>query len=161
VLRTAALRDLEWVHDALDGQPASADLAVALLATGWIAVTCPAVLCRTVGCMSPGRIALAAAARRRVQLVLAAQLPEQVARDAPLVLRLLHQGNALDIAAPRPAGRGPLAPDMLLRLPRAEQLALARRALRSPRYTAGWLVWHGRRALGSVLSRLSATGGRQ
>jgi hypothetical protein len=126
-----------------------------------MAVTYPAVLGRCVDGVPTGRKALAAAVRRRFHLALETRFPRQVARDAPLLLRLLQSGTALDAATPNPAGRGPLAPDMILRLPRSEQLALARRALRSPLYTTGWLFWHGRRALGSVLARLSASGGRR
>jgi hypothetical protein len=158
--RTSALQDLEWVHDAVDGLPAIPDLALGILAADWLAVTYPAVLCRSVDDVAPARIALAAAARRRFRLALQARAPGQVERDAPLLLQLLQAGTALDTSAPRPIGRGALAPDTLFRLPRAEQLALAGRALRSPRYTTGWLFWHGRRALESMLARLSASGDR-
>jgi glycogen(starch) synthase len=158
--RTSALLDLEWVHDAVDGLPAVPDLALGILAADWLAVTYPAVLCRSVDHAAPARIALAAAARRRFRLALQARAPGQVERDAPLLLQLLQAGTALDTSAPRPIGRGALAPDTLFRLPHAEQLALVRRALRSPRYTTGWLLWHGRRALESMLSRLSASGDR-
>lgn len=164
VIRTEALREVGLFRaDMLPGYD-DWDLAVAVMAAGWVAVTFPAVLAaRAAGAGArpharrPGHV--------RMRRALLARFPDLVARDAATLVMLAEARASSVVAGPaavRRAARstryGP-SPRELLGRPAAEQIAALRRAVRRPRATTRWMAWYAWRAVAIAGARLFARRG--
>lgn len=143
LLRRAALDE---VIDGGVSVPVGEALVLAILASGWSAVTTPSVLAT-----SGERPAVAALERQAdhetVRERAEKRSPIRRAADGPLLAEIaaVEQRESSEADRPRQVGRGALGPAVILRLSRQEQLGLVMRALRHPGYAARWLSWHARR----------------
>ncbi|MEZ4586204.1 MAG: glycosyltransferase family 4 protein [Gemmatimonadales bacterium] len=177
VYRVDALREIGPPPSGLEGEFANWQLANAVLARGWVAITYPEILARHhLGPQAWTRQLARVGHARMYELLLAAhqgaahqELDGAEARDLAVLLE-----TTLRWPANRSAARAepthlastavspqfdPVRPGAVLRWPIRHQLALLRRALGNPGYAARWLVWHGGRATRRALDRLLRSGG--
>jgi hypothetical protein len=143
VLRLSALRTSGWASEALEGEVVVGDLALAIVAGGWDAVTCPAYLSWRAHQSAAGTIARRAAASARRRRCWADAGWPGLSRDSrEALLRVAGSGGTVHPSSVR----GAWTPGAALRQPLDVQLRLIGRAIRNPSYAAAWLVWHVRRA---------------
>ncbi len=130
--RVDAVRDAMWVRDAAGGNLSVANVAAAVLADGWRAVTYPALLSWHTG--SNKREAVGAGVREALLSRVPASRRSVAAslRESDLVWHPGASGRST---------RGSYTPHIVLRQPVRRQVELIARALRNPRYAAGWIRW--------------------
>jgi hypothetical protein len=130
-IRAEAVGDVGGFREGLGAGFEDWDMANAVMAAGWKAVTYPASLL-DLRSREPGRLHAGTPAWRE----LAGRFPELVARDALELLALLAESRASWRARPET-----LTPLGFLRRPLREQLGLLAQAARDPRRAARWLAW--------------------
>jgi hypothetical protein len=155
VVRATALREVRAFDDQLgpDASTSPTELALAVLADGWRAVTYPALLSwrtRPLGAETEARTPIPANRFRGAVLERWAAAPSS---DLAALQAFLQSGAARG-SEPPPSVRGAYTPKTILGQPLEAQMRLVGRAVRNPRYAAGWIGWHARRAWREALRRL-------
>jgi glycosyltransferase involved in cell wall biosynthesis len=143
--RLDALRRTTWIRERTNHMPGVADLAAAVLADGWRAVTYPGVLSWRER-LDP-REALNAAVRE----ALLARVPADGRGD---LASLRESDLSWTPGVSGRSARGSFSRHTILRQPARTQASLIGRAIRNPRYAAGWIGWQARRAWSRALQRL-------
>jgi hypothetical protein len=142
---------------------ASWDLANAIMASGWVAVSAPAILGRT---SSGGarRASPSVPGHWRLRRALLSRFPELVAGAAE-EMSILLESNGWRGSHTRSAGkpgRSPFTPRTLLRMPLRDQLEIAARALGNPKKAYYWTSYHATQAGRRIARRLwSEVGGKR
>jgi hypothetical protein len=157
--RDEALRESGGFRRSLDAAYQVWDLANAVLAAGWAAVTYPAVL----SVVDEPAGAASSPEHLRMRRELLERFPDFVARDATELLLLEACRTNHDPGeriSPRPASSKRAmepGPRELLRRPLAEQIGFLAKAVRHPGRASSWLRWHIRRKLIEGLAPSSGT----
>lgn len=137
VIRAEALTNLRWTDDGGLGLSSFQSLALPVVAAGWQGATVPCVLVQRAAdspsAGSSGRDSSAAAVRAET-VRHHPELSGMIGTIADLMTRASETDQRSG-----PAARG--VPDV------AAGLALVRRAIRNPRYTASWIAWQVKRRL--------------
>jgi len=167
-IRTQALRGVGGFRTGLDSGFERWDLANAVMASGWTAVTVPALMAVRIDSESvPGQTAVPTRGGRMRSMVLA-RYPEVVTRYSNDLIRLLelrivlaeiraHQAEARIHNAAKIVG-----PDDIFRLTFFQQLARMGQAVRRPRRAFRFVVRQARRVLNPLWFRIrGAVTGRE
>ena len=170
-VRTEALKETGLFRCELNSGFEHWDLVNAVMASGWIAVTFPALLVGREG--TPDRTSRSSlpAEHGRMRREMLARVPDVVARDSREIVRLLESRiqqlesfSRFDAGRPSfAAGIQILRPSDFFRLTLPEQIVVARKVIRDPIAAIRHLVWHTRRALergGQRLPRIFNRGTR-
>lgn len=163
-LRTEAILDAGRFRALQPAGYASWDLVNAIMASGWVAVSAPAVLGRT-SSRAARRSSPSVPGHWRLRRALASRFPELLARDADEIVILLESSawRGTHAGAGGKPGRPPFTPRMLLRMPLREQLEIATHALANPKKAYYWTSYHtaqaGRRVGKWLASKIVGTRG--
>jgi glycosyltransferase involved in cell wall biosynthesis len=158
-LRTEAIVDAGRFRAFTPAGYATWDLVNAIMASGWVAVSAPAVLGRT-SSGTARRASPSVPGHWRLRRALLSRFPELVARAADEMVILLESNgwrgsHARSGVKP---GRPPFTPRMLLRMPLREQLEIAARALGNPKKAYYWTSYHATQAGRRIAKRLWSEG---
>lgn len=168
-VRTEALREAGLFRGEMYPGYEDWDLVNAIMASGWLAVTFPAVLSERTVTNAVTSDPSVPAYNVRMRRKLLARVPEVVARDAQETIHLLESrilhleslvlpGQGSTSNAP---GQRILRPRDILHLTTYQQIALVRKAIRYPRPTMDFVLWHGKQAVKRWRKRLLMIVARQ
>jgi glycogen(starch) synthase len=146
-VRTEAFAAARLFRAELPGAFAWWDLVNAVMATGWVAITYPAILSDEGSAGAP-----AGSSDTQWGRALLERFPDLVERDAG-ELAILRDALSRPVEATRVVAQV-LTPRDVLRAPLAKKMLIARQALHDPGNALRWLVWHGRRTLERATSRV-------
>jgi glycosyltransferase involved in cell wall biosynthesis len=170
-VRTEALREAGQFRAELNSGFEHWDLVNAVMASGWMAVTFPALLSGCAETPDGSSSASLQADHGRMRREMLSRFPDVVARDSREIVHLLESRILRLESSIRPDAAQPLyssgvrilRPSDFFRLTLPEQIVVARKAVRDPVAVIRHLAWHARRALeraGQRLPRIFNRGAR-